>query len=316
MTLAADATSHTVTQVTPGTNYAFRIRLATNNGHADSESVEAAALQPPKPATGLSFSNVTGTTVDLSWTFPAQPEGVIVTAVEVHGAGLIKPGDESVPNFSSYGLAELDGDATSITWPVLHGGFTQAFRVRLVTNSGEVDSEVVSWSSKRPYPKPATDLTASNATQTTIDLTWTLPEQPGVTVSEVVVLWEADKGDNPWANLRNTEALASDAASHTMTGLSAGTKYNFQIKLVTSSGNEYSDFLYATTPSGAVSAPGVSVADASANEGADAAVEFEVTLSQAASGRSRSTTRPRTSASRPRTAGRWRARTTPRCRER
>ena len=150
-TLASDATSYTVTQVTPGTNYAFRIRLATNNGHADSESVTAAALEPPKPATGLSFSNVTGESIDLSWTIPAQPEGVIVTAVEVHSAGLIEPGEPNVPDFSSYGQVTLAGDATSTKWPILHGGFTQNFRVRLITNGGEVDSEVASWSSTLPF---------------------------------------------------------------------------------------------------------------------------------------------------------------------
>ena len=277
-TLASDATSHTVTQVTPGTNYAFRIRLATNNGHADSESVTAAALEPPKPATELSFSNVTGTTVDLSWTLPAQPEGVIVTAVEVHSGGLIKPGDENIPNFSVYGQVELAGDAISVTWPVLHGGFTHNFRVRLVTNSGNVDSEVASWSSTRPYPQGVTDLTASNATQTTVDLAWTLPEQPGVTVSAVKVQhWETG-----WT-LGTDDTLAADATSHTVTGLSAGTAYEFHVVLVTSSGNEYSS-LSVTTPSGAESAPGVSVADASATEGVDAAVEFKVSLSQTASG--------------------------------
>ena len=280
-TLASDATSHTVTQVTPGTNYAFRIRLATNNGHADSESVTSAALEPPKPATGLSFSNVTGTTVDLSWTLPAQPEGVIVTAVEVHSGGLVKPGDENVPDFSAYGHVELAGDATSIAWPVLHGGFTHNFRVRLITNSGDVDSQVASWSSTRPYPKSATDLTASNATQTTVDLAWTLPEQPGVTVSAVEVSWDVADGTYryPWSK----ETLAADAASHTVTGLKAGTAYSFFVQLVTSSGNPSSDRLSVTTPSAAGSAPGVSVADASANEGTDATIEFEVSLSQAAS---------------------------------
>ena len=277
-TLASDASSHTVTKVTPGTNYAFRIRLATNNGHADSESVTAAALKPPKPATELSFSNVTGTTVDLSWTLPAQPEGVIVTAVEVHSGGLVKPGDENVPNFSVYGEVELAGDATSITWPVLHGGFTHNFRVRLVTNSGNVDSEVASWSSTRPYPKGVTDLTASNATQTTVDLAWTLPEQPGVTVSAVKVQhWETG-----WT-LGTDDTLAADATSHKVTGLSAGTAYEFHVVLVTSSGNPNSR-LSVTTPSGAESAPGVSVADASATEGVDATVEFKVSLSQTASG--------------------------------
>ena len=278
-TLASDAKSYKVTQVTPGTNYAFRIRLATNNGHADSKSVTAAALEPPKPATGLSFSNVTGTTVDLAWTLPAQPEGVIVTAVEVHSGGLIKPGDENVPDFSTYGVVELAGDATSTTWPVLHGGFTHNFRVRLVTNSGDVDSTVASWSSTRPYPRGATELTASNATQTTVELAWTLPEQPGVTVSAVKVSWSSANERHGWSE----EALAADATSHTVTGLSAGTAYEFHVVLVTSSGNPNSR-LSVTTPSGAESAPGVSVADASATEGVDAVVEFKVSLSQTASG--------------------------------
>ena len=281
-TLASDATSYTVTQVTPGTNYAFRIRLATNNGHADSESVTAAALKPPKPATGLSFSNVTGTTVDLSWTLPDQSEGVIVTAVEVHSGGLVKPGDENHRDFSLYGHVELAGDATSITWPILHGGFTHNFRIRLFTNSGDVDSDIASWSSTRPYPKRATDLTASNATQTTVDLAWTMPEQPGVNVSAVEVLWDVDDGGYryPWSK----ETLAADAASHTVTGLRAGTAYSFFVNLVTSSGNPSSDILSVTTPSEGASGPGLSVADASADEGTDAAVEFEVSLSQAASG--------------------------------
>jgi len=277
-TLASDATSYKVTQVAPGTSYAFRIRLATNNGHADSRSVKAAAVEPPRPATGLTFSNVTGETVDLSWTLPAQPEGVIVTGVEVQGGFVTSPGEE-VPDFSSYGLVELAADATSQTVNVIHGGDFIHFRVRLVTNSGNVDSEIASWSSTRPYPESATDLTASNATQTTVDLAWTLPEQPGVTVSAVEVQWTLADDWN-WS----TESLAADAASHTVTGLSAGTAYLFDIRLVTSSGSAYSGNLSVTTPSGAVSTPGVSVADASANEGADAAVEFVVSLSRAASG--------------------------------
>ena len=267
----------------------------------------AAALEPPKPATGLSFSNVTGTAVNLSWTLPAQPEGVIVTAVEVHSGGLIEPGDENVPDFSSYGSVELAGDATSIEWPVLHGGFTHNFRVRLVTNSGDVDSQVASWSSTRPYPKSATDLKASNATQTTVDLAWTLPEQPGVTVSAVEVSWDVADGTYryPWSK----ETLAADAASHTVTGLKAGTAYSIFVRLVTSSGNPSSDILSVTTPSGTGSAPGVSVADASATEGTDATIEFEVSLSRAAS--ATVTVDYETATER-----RGRARTTPRCQER
>ena len=292
-TLASDATSHTVTQVTPGTNYAFRIRLATNNGHADSESVTAAPHYPPKPATGLSFSNVTGTTVDLSWTLPAQPGGVIVTSVEVQRGGAVKPGDENHPDdFRLHGRYTLAADRTSLSGlPIVHGGYTNNFRVRLITNIGDVDSEIASWSSTRPYPEHATDLTASNATQTTVDLAWTLPEQPGVTVYAVWVYWDVNSTSvDPWGEedeyryRLGAEMLAADATSHTVTGLSAGSAYDFSVRLVTSSGNPLSDTLSVTTPSGTESTPRVSVADASANEGADAAVEFVVSLSRAASG--------------------------------
>ena len=293
-TLASDATSHTVTQVTPGTNYAFRIRLATNNGHADSESVTAAPHHPPKPATGLSFSNVTATTVDLSWTLPAQPGGVIVTAVEVQRGGAVKPGDENHPDdFRVHGRYTLAAHRTSLSGmlPIVHGGYANNFRVRLITNIGDVDSEIASWSSTRPYPKRATDLTASNATQTTVDLAWTLPEQPGVTVYSVWVYWHVNRTSvDPWGEeyeyryRLGEEMLAADATSHTVTGLSAGSAYDFSVRLRTSSGHPLSDTLSVVTPSGTESTPRVSVADASANEGADAAVEFVVSLSRAASG--------------------------------
>ena len=78
----------------------------------------------------LSFSNVTGTTVDLSWTLPAQPE-LLVFRVEVHYT------DD--PAWPGHGRVELAGDATSTWMTIVHGGVTRHFRVRLVTNAGEVD---------------------------------------------------------------------------------------------------------------------------------------------------------------------------------
>ena len=272
-TLGSDATSHTVTQVTAGTSYAFRVRLVTNSGLADSESVETWALEPPKPATGLLVSKETASSVYLSWTLPAQPEGVVVTGMEVHSGG--------EPNLGGYGQVKLAPDATSTRWPVQHGGIAHYFRVRLFTNSGVVDSEVMSWSSTRPHPIAATDLAASNATQTTVDLAWTVPERSGVTVNELnVQWWLADDQNVP----RRRETLATDATSHTVTGLSAGTAYRFTIRLATSSGSTSSKILTVITPSGALVGARVSVADASANEGTDSAVEFQVSLDPAAAG--------------------------------
>ena len=120
----------------------------------------------PKPATGVTASFVSGRTVNLAWTLPAQPAGVSVTAVEVH-ATQTEPGVTTGPDFSFYGQSRLAADTTSQEQPVIHGGFTFYYRVRLVTNVGDVDSQVVSWTSDQELQRSPTGLTASNATQTT-----------------------------------------------------------------------------------------------------------------------------------------------------
>ncbi|MDE2752312.1 MAG: SwmB domain-containing protein [Gemmatimonadota bacterium] len=192
----------------------------------------------PKPATDLTFSNEVGTTIDLSWTLPTQPEGVVVTSVEVHGV-FTKRGRAA--DFTSYGTARLAADATSITWPVFHGGvFIHYFRVRLYTDHHHVDSDIASWTSDQEGLKRPTGVTASNTTQTTVDLAWTLPEQAA---------WvkQAAAADEARIRIREWEAdgtygttlatLAPDAVAHTVTGLNAGTAYNFRVEL--SAGSQF-----------------------------------------------------------------------------
>ena len=82
-TLAAEATSHTVTGLSPGTHYTFRVQITTSNGSADSDTVSVTTLAAPEAATGLTASNATQTTIDLAWTLPAQGAGVTVSAVRV-----------------------------------------------------------------------------------------------------------------------------------------------------------------------------------------------------------------------------------------
>ena len=237
--LGAAATSHTVTGLTNGESYTFRVRVAANHGAADSETVSTTVLALPKPATGLTFSNVTGTTVDLSWTLPEQGAGVVVSRVEVDKSRETDAWGEPVFREGRYTTSEHPGNATSATEGVSHGGVKRHFRVRLITNTGSVDSEVASWSSPLPLPEPPTDLTFSNVTGTTIDLSWTLPEQgEGVVVSAVEVKWEEDDYYGT-SNGTSTVTLAGDAVSHTVTGLSPSTAYEFQVWLFTNSGTRY-----------------------------------------------------------------------------
>ena len=232
-TLAADATSHTVTGLTAGTSYSFRVRLATSSGNADSDAVSTSTLAAPNPASGLAASNPTQTTVDLAWTLPTQPSGVSVTGVEVQQQGA----DDA---WSA--VTTVASDATSHTVTGLTAGTAYTFRIRLVTSSGNVDSDAVSRNTLEA-PNPATGLAASNPTQTMVDLTWTLPTQSeGVTVTGVEVQQQA--ADESWSTVAT---LAADATSHTVTGLTAGTSYTFRIRLTTSNGNADSDPVEAQT---------------------------------------------------------------------
>ncbi len=227
----------------------------------------------PKPAIGLLVSFVSGTTANLSWTLPAQPEGVIVTAVEVD-SDMDVPGSTRGPDFSSHGLSRLAADATSQERPVIHGDFTFHYRVRLVTNAGDVDSQVVTWSSDQELQKPATGLTASNARQTTVDLAWTWPEQPAwvaqMAADEIWSEVQQQKADGAWSTVAK---LAADATAHTVTGLSAGTAYSFRIAFTDRRVN-------ATSESVSVTTPALSALESATVRGMTLTLTFDETLSQ------------------------------------
>ena len=244
-TLAADATSHTVTGLTAGTTYSFRVRLATSAGNADSDMVSASTLATLKPATGLTDSNPTTATVGLSWTLPTQPGGVTVTEVAVQ--------QQSGTTWSTVGT--LGATATTHTVSGLTAGTTYSFRIRLVTSSGNADSEPLS-ATTLAAPKPATSLTASNPTQMTVSLSWTLPAQgAGVSVTGVEV---QQQSDTTWSTVGTLDASAT---THKVTGLTAGTTYSFRIRLVTNSGNADSGAVSADTLEAPRAATGLAASD-------------------------------------------------------
>ena len=252
-TLGAAVTTYTVTGLTAGTTYSFRIRLVTNGGNADSDAVSATTTDEPAQeisieplsATGLTASDPTQTTVDLSWTLPAQPEGVTVTRVEVQR--------QSGETWGT--AATLGASATTHTVTGLRAGRTYSFRIRLVTSGGDADSDAVS-AHTLAYPRPARGLSASNPTQTTLDLAWTLQAQgSGVTVTGVEV---QEQTGTTYSTLAT---LGTSATTHRVTGLTAGTNYRFQIRLVTNLGSAYSDSVLAATLAAPTAATGLAASN-------------------------------------------------------
>ena len=229
--LPPETTSATARDLTAGTTYTFWVTLeGAGETASNSEEVTGTTLAvAPEPATELTASNETATSVDLSWTLPQQPNGVTVNAVLVQQ-----------PSDGYWGTTgTLASDATKHTVTGLTANTSYRFRVTLETSHGNVRSASVKV--KTASVDAATGLSASNPTHTTVDLAWVLPEQPdGVTVNGV----EVQRGGTDWTTLAT---LAADATSHTVTGLSPGTAYSFRIRLDTSAGNADSAAVAATT---------------------------------------------------------------------
>ncbi len=191
-----------------------------------------APVVAPLAATGLVASAATATTVSLSWTLPAQPEGVTVSAVEVQR--------ETAGSWTT--AATLGAAATTHTATGLAPSTSYTFRVRLATNRGTAESASVTASTAAAAPLAATGLVASGATATTVSLSWTLPSQPaGVTVTAVEVQRETA---GSWTT---AATLGATATTHVATGLEAGTAHRFRIRLATGSGDADSAAVTAST---------------------------------------------------------------------
>ena len=119
----------------------------------------------------------------------------------------------------------------------------ETFTVTLTNPMGATLGEATATGTIRnDEPMPVSGMMASNPTETAVDLSWTLPEQSErVTVRAVEV--QRQEADATWSA---AATLAADAASHTVTGLSAGTAYSFRIRLATNKGNADSEPVSAT----------------------------------------------------------------------
>ena len=128
------------------------------------------------------LSSVTST--KLAWILPSQPAGVTVSAVEVQVLPRRNGWWRTVASLAP--VADTDGPVHDLirlpsgTKLMVHEvigltpGEIYSFRIRLVTNSGNADSKIIVVF-KTGLPDPVADLSVSNVTRTTADLSWALP---------------------------------------------------------------------------------------------------------------------------------------------
>lgn len=232
---SSPTTSFNVTGLAPETNYSFTVvaKDAAGNESPPSNSVAVTTdtppdTEPPTAPTGLTASNTTMTTTDLSWT--ASTDNVGVTGYDVY-EGVAVIGSTATTSFNVTGLAPSTNYSFSVVAKDAAGNESAASAPLVVTTLDDTES-----------PTAPTNLVASNTTSTTTDLAWTAStDNVGVTEYDVY---------------EGVAVIGSTAStSFNVTGLDPLTNYSFSVVAKDAAGNESgaSNIVNITTLSGSSS---------------------------------------------------------------
>ncbi len=169
--------------------------------------------QAPTSPTNLSASNVTQTTVDLSWN--ASTDNVGVTGYDVYQGGS--------------NIMSVTGTTAQVTGLTANTSYSFNVRAKDAAGNQSGNSNTVNVTtqsaSDTQAPTAPTNLSASNVTQTTVDLSWNAStDNVGVTGYDVY------QGGSNIMSVTGTTAQ--------VTGLTANTSYSFNVRAKDAAGNQ------------------------------------------------------------------------------
>ena len=232
-------TSATVTGLTNGTSYVFRVAAKNSNGtgvySASTLSVTPATTpDAPESVAGTAGNNQ----VALTWTPPASNGGSAITNYSIQ---------YSSDGGTSWSTALLTG-STSANFTVtgLTNGTTYIFKVAAKNSAGTGN---YSENSLGVMPVTTPDVPASvsgTAGNTEVALSWSAPaSNGGASITDYVVQYSSNSGST-WSAAMST---GSTSANFTVTGLTNGTTYIFKVAATNSAGSgNYSASSPSVTP--------------------------------------------------------------------
>ena len=227
---ASASTSATVTGLTVGQNYSFRVTAINSVGQGTSSSASntVAAGTVPNAVASAPLLVATPGQVALTWAIPANG-GSPLTSAEVQYS---LNGGVSWLNYT--GAVDLSGNV-AITG--LTGGQAYMFRARTSNFFGasawSAASSSVTFLAATAPSAISTVTSTPGANAGSVDLSWTAPAANGSPITDYVIEYSSDGGVT-WTTFVHTP---SNATTITVTGLTAGAQYQFRVKGVNSVGN-------------------------------------------------------------------------------
>ncbi len=219
----AGTTSHTVTGLTGGTRYSFQVRAVAGTVFGAATSTLSRVPFLPRPAAPVLTATAGDARVTLTWADPGDASiDKAQYAVRVAGADWPQ-GSAPIPSVvlsaRTFSVTRLLNNTTFIN------GTDYEFRMRFENARGTSD-----WSdTASATPVAATAAAAPTGFTATagngqVDLAWTAP-------SGTITKYQVRQGTGDplvwgaWADITGT-------TSHTVTGLTGGTQYSFQVRAV------------------------------------------------------------------------------------
>lgn len=238
------STSETVTGLTNGTAYVFRVSATNSAGTSAFSSASTAVTPATVPGAPTSVTLTGGNAqVAASWTAPASNGGSAITDY------LVEYSADAGSTWTTFTRAA--STATSATITGLTNGNNYVVRVSALNATGTGSASATSASAlAATTPGVPTAVTPTRG-DTEVSLTWTTPATGGSAITSYTVQYSSDSGST-WT----TFSTAPTTNSVTVTGLTNGTSYVFKVLATNGIGSSsYSSNSTAVSPAALPAAP-------------------------------------------------------------
>jgi hypothetical protein len=234
------STSATLTGLTNGANYSFRVSAisAIGTGLASTSSASLPVVALPGAIASAPTATSTPGQIALSWSAPASNGGSAITDY------VIQYSTDGGATWQTY--ADGTSASTSAVLTGLTANASYTFKITAVNSLGSGSASTVSTAAiAQPATAPAA-ITQTTATAGSnpgeVVLTWSAPAANGSAITDYVVEYSLDGGVT-WVTFTDGTSTATTA---TITGLTVGTSYVFRVTAVNGVG---------TATAGTASAP-------------------------------------------------------------
>ncbi len=224
-------TEHTVTGLTNGTTYRFKVRAKNPIGGEGPESNEVTAVPRTVPTAPQSLSATAGNgSVRLDWTAPSSDGGLPINRYQYR----YKAGSGSFTGWANVPGSNIN--TTSYTVTGLTNGTLHTLEVRAATASTVgVAASATATPMAGPPGKPSVTVQSRVAA---LYVSWTLEDDGGSSITEYQVQWKS--GAQSFDSSRQQAGLT--ATNTLIENLINGTEYDVQVRAMNSAGwGEWSD---------------------------------------------------------------------------